>query len=67
MIYHTHGSETYRGSKRGKKSDTVIGVGDMLVKKLREKNISVIHDCNIYDKKTGKKNDQKPIIMQQMQ
>ena len=51
LIYHTHGSETYRGSKRGKKSDTVIGVGDMLVKKLREKNISVIHDCNIYDKK----------------
>lgn len=54
LIYHTHGSETYRGSKRGKKSDTVIGVGDMLVKKLREKNISVIHDRNIYDKKNGK-------------
>ena len=54
LIYHTHGSETYRGSKKGKKSDTVIGVGDVLVKNLRKKNIEVIHDRNIYDVKNGK-------------
>lgn len=54
LIYHTHGSETYRDSKRGEKSDTVIGVGDVLTKKLRQKNIKVIHDRNIYDMKNGK-------------
>ena len=54
LIYHTHGSETYRGSKKGEKSDTVIGVGDVLVKNLRKKNIAVIHDRNIYDVKNGK-------------
>ena len=54
LIYHTHGSETYRGSKKGKKSDTMIGVGDVLVKNLRKKNIAVIHDRNIYDVKNGK-------------
>ena len=54
LIYHTHGSETYRGSKKGKKSDTVIGVGDVLVKNLRKKNSAVIHDRNIYDVKNGK-------------
>ena len=54
LIYHTHGSETYRGSKKGKKSDTVIGVGYVLVKNLRKKNIAVIHDRNIYDVKNGK-------------
>lgn len=54
LIYHTHGSETYRDSKRGKKSDTVIGVGDTLTKKLKQKNIKVIHDRNIYDVKNGK-------------
>lgn len=54
LIYHTHGSETYRGSRKGKKSDTVIGVGDVLTQKLEQKKISVIHDRNIYDVKNGK-------------
>lgn len=54
LIYHTHGSETYRGSRRGRKSDTVIGVGDVLTKKLKQKKIKVIHDRNIYDVKNGK-------------
>ena len=54
LIYHTHGSETYKGSRKGRKSDTVIGVGDVLVKKLRQRNIKVIHDRNIYDVKNGK-------------
>lgn len=54
LIYHTHGSETYRGSRKGRKSDTVIGVGDVLVKNLRQRKIKVIHDRNIYDVKNGK-------------
>lgn len=54
LIYHTHGSETYRGSRKGKKSDTVIGVGDVLTRKLQQKNIKVVHDRNIYDVKNGK-------------
>ena len=54
LIYHTHGSETYRGSRKGRKSDTVIGVGDVLVNKLRQRKIKVIHDRNIYDVKNGK-------------
>ena len=54
LIYHTHGSETYRGSRKGRKSDTVIGVGDVLTKRLEQKNIKVVHDRNIYDVKNGK-------------
>ena len=54
LIYHTHGSEAYRGSRKGRKSDTVIGVGDVLTKKLQQKKIKVIHDRNIYDVKNGR-------------
>ena len=31
----------------GRKSDTVIGVGDVLTKRLEQKNIKVVHDRNI--------------------
>lgn len=54
LIYHTHGSEAYRGSRKGRKSDTVIGVGDVLTKRLEQKNIKVVHNRNIYDVKNGK-------------
>lgn len=54
LIYHTHGSEEYKDSRRGKKGDTVIGVGDELTKKLEEKGIRVIHDRSIYDMRNGK-------------
>lgn len=54
LIYHTHGSEAYRGSRKGRKSDTVIGVGDVLTKRLEQKNIKIVHDRNIYDVKNGK-------------
>ena len=54
LIYHTHGSEAYCGSRKGRKSDTVIGVGDVLTKRLEQKNIKVVHDRNIYDVKNGK-------------
>ena len=37
LIYHTHGSEAYRGSRKGRKSDTVIGVGDVLTKEIGAK------------------------------
>ena len=67
LIYHTHGSEAYRGSRKGRKSDTVIGVGDVLTKRLEQKKIKVIHDRNIYDVKTEKRSDPRLIIMQQLQ
>ena len=54
LIYHTHGSEAYRGSRKGRKSDTVIGVGDVLTKRLEQKKIKGVHDRNIYDVKNGK-------------
>lgn len=54
LIYHTHGSEQYKDSRQGKKEDTVIGVGDELARKLKEKGISVIHDRNVYDMRNGK-------------
>ena len=54
LIYHTHGSEEYKDSRRGKKGDTVIGVGDELTKKLEEKGIRVIHDRSVYDVINGK-------------
>ena len=53
LIYHTHGSEQYKDSRQGKKEDTVIGVGDELARKLKEKGISVIHDRNVYDMRNG--------------
>lgn len=59
LIYHTHGSEAYRGSRKGRKSDTVIGVGDVLTKRLEQKNIKVVHDRNIYDVKNGKEEQSK--------
>lgn len=52
LIYHTHGSESYR-SENGK-SGTVIDVGTALKKELEEKyNISVIHDTSVYDMVNG--------------
>ena len=52
LIYHTHGSEAYRGSRKGRKSDTVIGVGDVLTKRLT-KNIKVA-DMIAFADKNGK-------------
>ena len=68
LIYHTHGSEAYRGSRKGRKSDTVIGVGDVLTKRLEQKNIKVVHDRkHLRCKKTEKRSDPRLIIMQQLQ
>lgn len=55
LIYHTHGSENFRDSRQGNKSDTVIGVGDELTELLEEQyGISVYHDRTIYDVIDGK-------------
>ena len=54
LIYHTHGSEQYKDSRPGSKSDTVIGVGDELTRELKERGVSVIHDRKVYDMRNGK-------------
>lgn len=56
LIYHTHSSETYIDSVKGKRSDTVVGVGDYLTELLEEKGYTVIHDTTAYDVKDGKWN-----------
>lgn len=56
LIYHTHSSETYSDSVKGKRSDTVVGVGDYLTKLLEEKGYIVIHDTTVYDVKNGQWN-----------
>ena len=53
LIYHTHGSETYKKEK-GKRG-SVVDVGDCLKKELEEKyGIKTIHDPSIYDQVNGK-------------
>lgn len=50
LIYHTHGSESFKDSREGKKEDTIIGVGSYLTKLLEEEyGISVYHDETYYD------------------
>ncbi|MBS7009794.1 stage II sporulation protein P [Anaerostipes sp.] len=60
LIFHTHGSEAYRDSRKGEKSDTVIGAGDVLTKLLEDQyGIKVVHDRGIYDVKNGKEDRSK--------
>ena len=52
LIYHTHGSETYK--KENGKTGSVIDVGKRLKKELKEKyGIKTIHDTSIYDQVNG--------------
>lgn len=52
LIYHTHGSETYK--KENGKESSVIEVGKDLKKELEEKyGISAIHDTAVYDQVNG--------------
>ncbi|WP_343208961.1 stage II sporulation protein P [Anaerolentibacter hominis] len=53
LIYHTHGSETFADSKKGKTEDTVIGLGDTLTAELEKYGYNVIHDRNVYDEVDG--------------
>lgn len=50
LIYHTHSQETYSDSRKGRESDTVVGVGSYLTVLLEEKyGYNVIHDKTKYD------------------
>lgn len=54
LIYHTHGSEGFADSKSGKKTETIIGVGDTLTEILEETyGIKVYHDRSFYDTING--------------
>ena len=54
LIYHTHGSEDFTDSKKGKKTDTIIGVGDELASILEHTyKIKVYHDRSVYDTING--------------
>ena len=57
LIYHTHGSEKYADSRKGKQEDTVVGVGAYLHDLLVEKyGYNVIHNTKSYDVIDGKWN-----------
>lgn len=55
LIFHTHGaSEAFIDSKKGKKMDSIIGVGSRLAYILRKKyGYNVIHDTTGYDNING--------------
>lgn len=54
LIYHTHGSEDFSNSRRGKKEDSIIGVGDKLASVLEHTyGIKVYHDRSVYDTING--------------
>lgn len=56
LIFHTHAaSERFCDSRKGKKEDSVVGVGAVLAKILSEKyGYQVIHDTTEYDRINGK-------------
>jgi len=55
LIYHTHSQEAFIDSREGVEDDTVVGVGALLAKILREKyGYNVIHDKSVYDLEDGK-------------
>lgn len=50
LIYHTHSREAYADSRKGKVSDTVVGMGNYLKQILEERyGYNVIHDTTSYD------------------
>ena len=54
LIYHTHGTESFKDSEPGKVEDTVIGLGDYLTKLLEENyGVAVYHDTTAYDMTGG--------------
>ncbi|PKM51057.1 MAG: stage II sporulation protein P [Firmicutes bacterium HGW-Firmicutes-7] len=55
LVYHTHSQEAFIDSKPGDKNDTIVGVGDELVRILEEEyKIEVIHLKGEYDVIDGK-------------
>lgn len=58
LIFHTHGSEGYADSRPGVTEDTVIGVGEVLAKELRETyGYQVIHETTVFDRKKDGSDD----------
>lgn len=54
LIYHTHGaSEAFSDSRKGKESDSVVGVGAALAEELEKNGYSVYHDKTKYDQING--------------
>ncbi len=53
LIYHTHSKEGYCDSRPGVEEDSVVGVGELLAEKLREKGFKVIHLTHVYDVVNG--------------
>lgn len=50
LIFHTHSQEAFIDSRPGVEEDTVVGMGALLAKVLRENyNYNVIHDKTYYD------------------
>lgn len=50
LIYHTHGaSELFSDSRKGKGSDSIIGVGSVLAEELEKQGYGVYHDKTKYD------------------
>lgn len=56
LIFHTHGStESFAGSKKGSREESIIGVGSYLADILEEEyGYHVIHDETAYDMVNGK-------------
>lgn len=55
LIYHTHGaSEGFKDSRKGKDTDSVIGVGNVLTEELEKNGYSVYHDKTKYDLINGR-------------
>ena len=54
LIYHTHASEAFANSRKGKKEDTVVGAGRVLAKQLEAAGYGVYHDETVYDVINGK-------------
>jgi len=55
LIFHTHGaSEAFIDSRKGKKEDSIVGVGEELAKILSEQyGYQVLHDKTEYDRING--------------
>ncbi len=50
LIYHTHSQEAFKDSKKGKTSDTIMGMGEYLAQILNEKyKINTLHHEGVYD------------------
>lgn len=50
LIFHTHSQEAFIDSRKGNKEDTVVGLGNRLVKILEEKyGIKALHHVGEYD------------------